>query len=84
MKRILLAVPFIAFMATSSYALEPGCNPAKQNWQNGSLDTCPVADAGGDTDAFSPGTPPEKDGCYGYEKVRKVKKMKVKRAHTSS
>ncbi len=52
MKRILIAIPVIFFSVTSAHALEQGCNRAVQNWQNGSQDTCPVADAGHSGDSF--------------------------------
>lgn len=50
MKRVLFAASFIALSSSASFALEPGCNHAIQNWQNGSQDTCPVADAGNQFD----------------------------------
>jgi len=46
MKRLLIAASFIAVSSSASFALEPGCNPAIQNWLKGSHDTCPVADGG--------------------------------------
>lgn len=50
MKRILIAIPVIFLSVTSAYALDPGCNTAIQNWQNGSKTTCPPDNAGGQTD----------------------------------
>lgn len=44
MKRFLLTASFLVLSATASFALEPGCNPAIQNWVNGSHTTCPVKD----------------------------------------
>ena len=44
MYRMSYALAALALLATQPVAardLAPGCNPAIQNWQNGSKDTCP-------------------------------------------
>jgi hypothetical protein len=44
MYRMSFALAALALLATQPVAakpLAPGCNPAIQNWQNGSKDTCP-------------------------------------------
>jgi hypothetical protein len=46
MIRILMSVAAISMVAVQPVAaktLAPGCNPAVQNWVNGSQDTCPYA-----------------------------------------
>jgi hypothetical protein len=37
----IVALPMI--QPAAAQVLQPGCNPAVQNWQNGSGDTCPYA-----------------------------------------
>ena len=75
MKRILIAIPVIFFSVTSAYALDPGCNRAIQNWQNGSQDTCPVADAGHSGDSFVTSTLREKH-CYKEDRQMRSRKSK--------
>lgn len=59
MKRVLFAASFIALSSSASFALEPGCNHAVQNWQNGSQDTCPSPTPA----TSSTRTPPEVHGA---------------------
>lgn len=45
MKSIFIALAVSAFAATAAFAETlPNCNPAQQNWVNGSGDTCSVTD----------------------------------------
>ncbi len=46
LKPLILTTAFIATLAGNAHAITIPCNPAVQNWQNGSQNTCPSVGSG--------------------------------------